>query len=302
MSQGNNTRVVSMFPRSNTGHPSTTKRPLASGEPSEQDTKRHQRLQKGPQAIPKNVSSLLPRDVRNPWERYQKVFKIDQAGPGYIAHAKNNTFAEMIVKEVKAPSKDWLTKLTSTSNQNVVHLQEAMYNNGCIYLFYEVMDVSLSQAFATPLGRWKAYEVAAFSQELLNGLDYIHKSLGLVHGDMTAKSVLLSVEGAVKIANIGTSMLQEFSSKTAQNDIRSIGRIIIECLEPSTFLENGDSLISDTWDPVLIRFLESTKSGSIQELLRHDFLQLSPGPFCLKPYIRLARELASKDVELVEDD
>lgn len=201
MSQGNNTRVVSMFPRSNTGHPSTAKRPLANGEPSEQDTKRHQRLQKGPQAIPKNVSSLLPRDVRNPWERYQKVFKIDQAGPGYIAHAKNNTFAEMIVKEVKAPSKDWLTKLTPTSNQNVVHLQEAMYNNGCIYLFYEVMDVSLSQAFATPLGRWKAYEVAAFSQELLNGLDYIHKSLGLVHGDMSAKSVLLSVEGAVKIGN-----------------------------------------------------------------------------------------------------
>lgn len=63
------------------------------------------------------------------------------------------------------------------------------------------------------------------------------------------------------------SMLQEFSLKTAQNDIRSIGRIIIECLEPSTFLENGDSLISDSWDPVLIRFLESTKSGSIQELL-----------------------------------
>lgn len=63
------------------------------------------------------------------------------------------------------------------------------------------MDVSLSQAFVTPLGRWKAYEVAAFSQELLNGLDYIHKSLGLVHRDMTAKSVLLSVEGAVKIGN-----------------------------------------------------------------------------------------------------
>ncbi|KAE8156467.1 kinase-like protein [Aspergillus tamarii] len=302
MSQGNNTRVVSMFPRSNTGHPNTPKRPLASGEPSEQDTKRYQRLQKGPQAIPKKVSSLFTKEVRNPWERYQKVFKIDQAGPGYIAHAKNNTFEETIVKEVKAPNKDWLTKLTWTSNQNVVRLQEAMYNNGCIYLFYEVMDVSLSQAFATPLGRWKAYEVAAFSQELLNGLDYIHKSLRLVHGDMTANCVLLSVEGAVKIANIGTSMLQDFSLKTAQNDIHSVGRIIIECLEPSTFLENGDSLISDGWDPVLIRFLESTKSCSIQELLRHDFLQLSPGPFCLKPYIRLARELASKDVELVEDD
>ena len=63
-------------------------------------------------------------------------------------------------------------------------------------------------------------------------------------------------------------MLQDFSLKTAQNDIHSVGRIIIECLEPSTFLENGDSLISDGWDPVLIRFLESTKSCSIQELLR----------------------------------
>ncbi|KAE8399774.1 kinase-like protein [Aspergillus pseudonomiae] len=302
MTQGQSNRVVSMFPRSNTGQSGTPKRPLPSGESSEQGTKRYQRLQKGPQAITTKVSSPLPREARNPWERYQKVFKIDQAGPSYIAHAKNNTFAEMIVKEVKAPSKNWLTKLTSTSNQNVVHLQEAMFDNDCIYLFYEVMDVSLSQAFATPLGRLKAYEVAAFSQELLHGLDYIHKNLKLVHGDITANCVLLSVEGAVKIANIGTSMLQALSSKTAQADIRSVGRIIIECLEPSTFLENGDSLISDSWDPVLVKFLESTKSDSIQELLRHDFLQLSPGPFCLKPYIRLARELASKDVELIEDD
>lgn len=35
-------------------------------------------------------------------------------------------------------------------------------------------------------------------------------------------------------------------------------------------------------------------------LIQHDFLQLSPGPSCLKPYIRFGREVAAKEVEVLE--
>jgi len=47
-----------------------------------------------------------------------------------------------------------------------------------IYIFYEVLDVSLAQVFATPLGQLKAYYIAAFCCEILTGIEYIYKKIG----------------------------------------------------------------------------------------------------------------------------
>lgn len=113
-------------------------------------------------------------------------------------------------------------------------------------------------------------------------------------------------------------MLKGINHKEAQKDVHPLGLIINECLEPCIFLIEGDALVMDDWDPSLVKFQKSTKVKTAQELLQvgplkqreitqtdssqDDFLKLSPGPRCLKPYIRLARELGTKQVELVEGD
>lgn len=106
------------------------------------------------------------------------------------------------------------------------------------------------------------------------------------------------MDGSVKIANIGLCMLQRISQDKAQEDIRSVGRMVIQCLEPGTSLKKGESLRLGSWDPALTKFVEHTKSKPIEVITKDDFLQLSPGPNCLKPYIRLARDTMVGTVEV----
>jgi len=48
-----------------------------------------------------------------------------------------------------------------------------------------------------------------------------------------------------EIGNVGTSMLQNNDIRDSQSDIESVGKMIIECLKPSTFLRKVGSLVSD---------------------------------------------------------
>ena len=118
---------------------------------------------------------------------------------GHFAHTKDDTFLGTIVKDIKVHGEDLLSKLTAASHKNIVTFQQALYHNNVIYIFYEVLDVSLAQTFATPLGQLRAYEIAAFCCEILTGIKYIHKKLKIVHGDINTENILLSTDGSVKI-------------------------------------------------------------------------------------------------------
>lgn len=118
---------------------------------------------------------------------------------GHFAHIKDDIFSETIVKDMKVHVEDWPSKLTAASHKNIVTFQQALYHNNVIYIFYEVLDVSLAQVFAIPLGQLKAYEIAAFCCEILMGIEYIHKKLRIVHSDINTENILLSTDGSVKI-------------------------------------------------------------------------------------------------------
>ena len=140
------------------------------------------------------------RKNENPWDRYRPYMKLQQAGPAKAAYLKDGSFDEMAVKEMKVPNKNLLSQIKSTGHKNIVKLHEAMYYEGSIYFFYEVMDVSLAQVFGTPLGRLLHFEVAAFCKEVLEGLDHIHTRLHTAHGDLNSSNILLSPgAAAIKI-------------------------------------------------------------------------------------------------------
>ncbi|EGC41939.1 conserved hypothetical protein [Histoplasma capsulatum var. duboisii H88] len=221
-----------------------------------------------PQAAPKvNIEVVrLFKDETAPWDRYQFCTKLDQAGQGRTAYSKDGMFNEMLVKEVKVHGKEWLSRVKEINHKNIVALHEALYYQGSIYFFYKIMDVSLAQVFSTPLGTLRFHEVAAFSREILQGLSYIH-DLRISHGQLSSENVLLSAETAeIKIANFGTSMLkQEYE---AQTDIRSVGTMITECLEPHMMLRHGDIPISETFPDNLREFQTRTRTTSAVELLK----------------------------------
>jgi hypothetical protein len=62
-------------------------------------------------------------------------------------------------------------------------------------------------------------------------------------------------------------MLRQLDCKKSQEDARSLGQMVIECLEPTTFLRKGESLTLDSWDPMLSIFVNHTKSKSVHELI-----------------------------------
>ena len=72
-------------------------------------------------------------------------------------------------------------------------------------------------------------------------------------------------------ANLGTSMLKDIDCKEAQNDVQSLGQIIIECLKSSTSLGKGDTLVMNNWDSALVKFQISTKIKAAQDLLQVCF-------------------------------
>lgn len=150
--------------------------------------------------IPKRATIFkqLSKEAVNPWERYRKTFKINQAGPAFVVHSKTAIFQEGIVKAVKAPRSE-LSKIMTKHHKNFVHLREVFYHESEIFFLYELLDVCLSDIFALPIGRLQLFETAAFSKEILLGLQYLHDDLKIAHGNLSSKNILLSVGGAVKI-------------------------------------------------------------------------------------------------------
>lgn len=61
-------------------------------------------------------------------------------------------------------------------------------------------------------------------------------------------------------------MLNNKDTREAQDDIKAVGQIILECLEPSTFLRGGS--LSNSWNSQVSSFMELTKSDSVQKLLK----------------------------------
>ena len=69
-------------------------------------------------------------------------------------------------------------------------------------------------------------------------------------------------------ANLGTAMLQKSGFRDVQEDLKYVGKIILECLEPATFLKKESSLKSKSWESDVVGFVESTKCKSAQFLLQ----------------------------------
>jgi serine/threonine protein kinase len=114
-----------------------------------------------------------------------------------VVHA-SDSFKEGIIKAVKT-SRSELAKIMTKPHKIFVHMQEVFYHDGQIFFLYELLDVSLAQIFGSPLGCLRLFEVAAFSKEILVGVQYIHEALRITRGSLSSSNILLSTQGVVKI-------------------------------------------------------------------------------------------------------
>lgn len=100
-------------------------------------------------------------------------------------------------------------------------LHSAFFQDGTVWTIYEEMDLSLEQIFELDCDPWtvdpgrKDLQISAISaqvgfstalfthslitQQVLRGLVYIHDNLGVAHGAISARNVLLKRTGRVKL-------------------------------------------------------------------------------------------------------
>jgi hypothetical protein len=61
-------------------------------------------------------------------------------------------------------------------------------------------------------------------------------------------------------------MLENRDTRDSQEDIKAIGDVVLECLDPKAFLQRGS--LSDKWTSDIFSFVESTKVDSAAKLLK----------------------------------
>lgn len=104
---------------------------------------------------------------------------------------------------------------------------------------------------------------------------------------------------AKRTANIGKLYIEQHVSDSQIST--SLGRMMIELMEPGTFARDPDSIVlqrPDGWNSDIRNFLQLSGGGSTQQLLKHGFIQNSPGPSCLKPCVVLAELLVNKSLPI----
>ncbi|CBF84439.1 hypothetical protein AN9024.2 [Aspergillus nidulans FGSC A4] len=167
----------------------------------------------------------------HPSQKYSLSWKTDQAGGGWLSLGNYFGFSTVFIKkrEVVKP-RTGFPKLQRAFHENLVGLIEAFQDGADIYLAYNYhgFAVSLSQVCSTPGIRLAESDLASICRSVLKGLEYIHETLLVAHGNVDSNNTLLCHDGAVKIANIGDSMMDVGHQRSFALDRENVGSLLVQ--------------------------------------------------------------------------
>ncbi|KAE8330303.1 kinase-like domain-containing protein [Aspergillus sergii] len=124
--------------------------------------------------------------------------------------------------------------LTQTSHANLVNLREVFVAETSLFFVYEKWGISLKEMqHLSPVFRFGEVEIATLCREVLEGLKYIHKTLGISHGSLSEGNIYITDNGGVKIANIGQCMLRGVRLEGMRRDISDVCNLARALLGPS---------------------------------------------------------------------
>jgi hypothetical protein len=151
----------------------------------------------------------------NPWSYYKRLFNENQAGPATIATKIDATHRVAAIK-IRTFRHDH-GGVTRYSHPNIVSLLEVFLHNGHIFFVYEPMTIPLSAFLEIPYEDLIAPEIAAVAKEVslllmiyyclliwkvLQGLQYLHQTMNIVHGALCMENILLHIEKGVRLGKM----------------------------------------------------------------------------------------------------
>lgn len=154
---------------------------------------------------------------------YNELMTRDQAGPAIIGSDNSEECRFVAIKRVKKVDNSLVHRIPSFNSDQLVEIRDMYQDNDDVVIIYEQMDVSLRHITGLLQGPLKAFQIAAICKEVrvsfdrftsnlltvgekvLDGLSYLHKELSHYHGALSCGTILLNLEGRVKIGKfVGT--------------------------------------------------------------------------------------------------
>uniref|UniRef100_A0A8C7ZZE4 non-specific serine/threonine protein kinase n=1 Tax=Oryzias sinensis TaxID=183150 RepID=A0A8C7ZZE4_9TELE len=148
---------------------------------------------------------------------FGKVFKAQNKQTGVLAAAK------VIDTKTEEELEDYMVEidiLASCDHQNIVKLLDAFYYEGKLWILIEFCAGGAVDAVMLELERpLTEPQIRAVCRQTLQALTYLHENK-IIHRDLKAGNILLSLDGDVKLADFGVSAR---NTKTLQRRDSFIG-------------------------------------------------------------------------------
>uniref|UniRef100_A0AAR5QGB6 Protein kinase domain-containing protein n=1 Tax=Dendroctonus ponderosae TaxID=77166 RepID=A0AAR5QGB6_DENPD len=175
---------------------------------------------------------------------YGKVYKAQHRQSGMLAAAKmcrldgEDDLADFMIE---------IDILTEIKHPNIVELLEAFQKEQQLWLLIEYCDGGALDSIMTELEKpLTELQIAYVCQNMCKGLQFLHKS-HVIHRDVKAGNVLLTMAGGVKIADFGVSAKNKSTLQKHDTFIGTPYWMAPEVVLCETFRDNPYDFKVDIW-------------------------------------------------------
>jgi len=137
--------------------------------------------------------------------------------------------------------------LTECHHQNVVDMHEAYYWDGKLWMMIGYCDGGALDSIMVDLDKpLTEPQIAYVCQNMVRGLEYLH-GMHIIHRDLKAGNVLLTLEGGVKLADFGVSARNKHELQKRDTFIGTPYWMAPEVVSCETFRDNPYDYKVDIW-------------------------------------------------------
>ncbi|RZB41606.1 STE20-like serine/threonine-protein kinase [Asbolus verrucosus] len=175
---------------------------------------------------------------------YGKVYKAQHKHTGQLAAAK------MCRLDGEDDLSDFMIEidiLTETKHPNIVELHEAFQKEQQLWMLIEYCDGGALDSIMTELEKpLTELQIAYVCQNMCKGLQFLHKN-HVIHRDLKAGNVLLTMSGGVKLADFGVSAKNKSTMQKHDTFIGTPYWMAPEVVLCETFRDNPYDFKVDVW-------------------------------------------------------
>ncbi|XP_011686662.1 PREDICTED: serine/threonine-protein kinase 10 isoform X2 [Wasmannia auropunctata] len=191
----------------------------------------------------------------NPEEFWEMVGELGDGAFGKVykaQHKQSNQLAaaKMCALEGEDDLSDFMIEidiLSECKHPNIVELHEAYFIEGKLWMLIEYCDGGAVDSIMVELEKaLTEMQIAYICQHMTKGLIFLHKSK-IVHRDLKAGNVLLTMAGGVKIADFGVSAKNKHTLQKHDTFIGTPYWMAPEVVLCETFRDNPYDFKVDIW-------------------------------------------------------